>query len=199
MACFSPTGDSLSQWRAYGKVSLGFTPSLTMFGQLPEMVIGRVLYGREEQRKIIHTLAHHHHLAYQHDLNNSDEKILPFYTRAALILGRIYQRISLFKDRAFSDERECRLIYLEGPAGFDEKGRTATKRFRVSGNLIVPYVATRDIAPEVERLPLKRVIIGPQENQDLVFSGVREFLDTPGYNTVEVEKSSIPFRPTRTV
>lgn len=192
MACFSRDGDSLSQWRAYGAISIGFGSPFG-FGYLPETQLDRVVYDDTSQRLILRLFIHHHAAAWSVDARHVDQPTLDAYHS----LDRLYRRLIFLKNPAFADEREVRLVYIENPDLFRRVGRpVAPKRFRTRGNLVIPYVRTADLAREpVDHLPIREIVVGPQPNSDLVESGIRQLLAARGYASVTVRSSSIPYRP----
>lgn len=103
-----------------------------------------------------------------------------------------------------------RWVYSEDPETYDTLGiDLGPKRFRISGSQLIPYVTSTDIKNIIERLsnvesnekgrklPITEVVVGPQENAELVSRGVREFLDAQGYKSAKLRKSKVPFRPPR--
>jgi hypothetical protein len=197
MACFSREGDSLSQWRAYGTVALGFRASPLMFGQNTMMnpKLQAVIYSPDKQRQQLRILFHHHSLALQKDLETHGRRM--FDIHHDYVVGTLYSHIAFFKDEAFADEREYRLVYIENPELFEKIGiARAPKHFRSRGNILIPYVKSSDLVEELPaKLPLEEVIIGPQENVTLVERSVSEFLEAHGYNEVRVRRSRVPYRP----
>ena len=77
------------------------------------------------------------------------------------------------------------------------------KQYRISDNKLIPYVSSSNLkvyglAREEDKkpkLPISEVVVGPQENMDIVVSGIKELLASKGYGSVKVKKSTIPFRP----
>ena len=200
IGCFSLDGDNLSQWRAYGGISVGFSVPLNL-GYLPETTVGKVIYDPLEQREVIRIFAHHHCSCLARDKRLFGDKDLSVYND----VDRLYQYLVIFKDQSFVDEREVRLVYVENHELFERMGSPlAPKNFRVSGNLLIPYVSTSDLRSKIGRsasgesrppqLEIQEVVIGPQHNADVVFAGVKDFLCSKGYANTSVRMSKIPFR-----
>jgi hypothetical protein len=177
MACFSLDGDNLSQWRSYEGVSVGFGRPFN-FGYGPGTLLDRVLYDNGAQEAILRLFIHHHLAAFSYDERNDQKKILEAYRS----LDRLYQRLVFFKNSAFADEREARLVYMEDPKLFKMAAfPIAPKRFRTKDNLLIPYVRSADIArTPIKQLPITEVIVGPQRNADVVQSGLQELLSARG-------------------
>jgi hypothetical protein len=198
VASFSMDGDSLSQWRAYGGIALGFDPT-SSFGYMPESQIGVVSYDEADQRDRIGLFAHHHHFAYLQETSDTRQRL----AKSMRSLNRLYREIAFFKHRSFADEREVRLVYVEDAELFDKMGMNrARKRYRTSGDQMVPYVTTGDLAlrllaAERERtpLPLKEIVIGPNPRAERIRQGILDFLSEKGYHNVRVRVSDTPFQP----
>jgi hypothetical protein len=138
---------------------------------------------------------------------NTDEKenIVQKYA-----IRDLYEYIVYFKNESFSDEKEIRWVYSEDRTVLDSLQIDYAERlFRCKNNQIIPYTTSSSLfsmnpsnkygsrGQEKSSLPLQEVIVGPQENIDLVLKGIREFLDENGFKSVVVRKSNIPFRPSR--
>ena len=193
IASFSADGDSLSQWRSYGSVALGFEPrdvSLHAHGTN----LQRVEYDRDKQRALARTYLHHLREAYMVDSEgNRLERIPDVYHRT----DRLIELIAFFKDPAFSVENEYRLAYIEYPQTFDSLGIEApAKRFRVSRSRILPYVVSSEIEPfpgNERPLEIREVVLGP-ETDNLLERGIREFLQSENLSEVVVRRSTVPYR-----
>lgn len=191
MAAFSLDGDSLSQWRAYGNLSLGFDLGGD-FGHAPGVSSGRIIYEPAKQEAHVRLFLHHYAAALDRD---SRAVSMPDIAVDAT-MGRLHRRLAFLKDPGFADEREARLIYFEDPAVLVRFGQPlASRRFRVSGAGLVSYTTTLDVAmSEPAQLPLRKVVVGPQPHADVVLRGVADFLDAHGYAGTEIVPSEIPFR-----
>lgn len=197
IASFSMDGDSLSQWRAYGGISLGFDWHQS-FGYMPETILDIVTYAENEQVDRIGLFAHHHHHAYVREIEagNGDR-----VNKIRTSLNELYRVIAFFKHHSFADEREVRLAYVEGPEIYEELGQNrAIKRYRASGDQMIPYVTTSDLVLESQKisqplLPLKEVVVGPHPRAQRIRSGLQDFLAENGYPDVAVRLSDIPYQP----
>jgi hypothetical protein len=222
IACFSSESDSLSQWRGYGGadigICLGFGFKEPFFLYDTEARLNRVIYDQNRQKEIFKILFHifltisdwdegkiiHD---YKGNVINTDEKenIVQKYA-----IRDLYEYIVYFKNESFSDEKEIRWVYSEDRTVLDSLQIDYAERlFRCKNNQIIPYTTSSSLfsmnpsnkygsrGQEKSSLPLQEVIVGPQENIDLVLKGIREFLDENGFKSVVVRKSNIPFRPSR--
>lgn len=198
VASFSMDCDSLSQWRAYGGLALGFDWRRS-FGYMPETLLDVVTYNDDEQVDRIGLFAHHHHFAFLNETPVVRERLADHFRS----LNQLYRVIAFFKHHSFIDEREVRLVYVEGPEIHESLGqKRAVKRYRTIGNQLIPYVTTGDLAltsdyfkHERSHLPLKEVVVGPHPRAERMRQGIRDFLVENGYPEVEVRLSNVPYQP----
>jgi hypothetical protein len=194
ISSYSLDGDSLSQWRAYGSVAIGFKPDLSLAGWNSESSINSVIYERDKQELYIDYFLNHVLQAHEVDV----AKIDSVESLDLTYQGGVHSTINLvacLKNPGFADEREVRVAYVENPE-FAEIGMTiAPKKFRVSADAIIPYVTTRDLASEKSKpeLPIREVVVGPTISPKGERS-IREYLDHLGLEKVELRRSSIPYR-----
>ena len=205
VSCFSTQRDSLTQWKGYSGdqsgVAIAIQPCSFLEGlTFPrELHTAEILYDPTTKRQLLQGFFHDWAALRDKDMNAGNA--LPGLYES---LPRTYfvELLAMMKDDAFSDERELRYMYLEDKSGFltSLDGR-ASKRFRSSGPLLIPYTTTMDLANRSSigeaseyRLNLQEVIVGPHPYKDLIVSGIREFLVEHGYSDVVVSPSKIPFR-----
>jgi len=92
-----------------------------------------------------------------------------------------------FKHPAFHPEDEWRIVILDP--------RVSLLKFRPGHADIKPYVELRPPTEGLHRLPLRKVVLGPTLRQDEVLrETVGLMLEAYGYDGVQVEPSSIPYR-----
>lgn len=193
IASFSADGDSLSQWRSYGPIALGFEPhDLALHANRADL--RPVEYDRDRQRNLVRTYLHHLCQAYTVDLSdNRLQRIPDIYHKT----DRLIQLIAFFKDPSFSGENEYRLAYIEYPdliESFDIA--PSPKRFRISHSRLQPYVMANELVPTQPNHPplnLSKVVLGP-EADSLLERGIREFLNDKMLVDVEVCRSTVPYR-----
>lgn len=221
IACFSSENDSLSQWRGYGGadigICLGFSLEESLFLYDTQARLNRIIYDQNKQKEIIRILFHIFLVISDWDkgkvIHDFSGNIINHEEKENLVskyaIRDLYEYIVYFKNASFADEREIRWVYSEDRKLHDDFHiEYAEKLFRCSNNQIVPYTTSSSLFSanpsnkygghkEKSSLPLKEVIVGPQDNIELVIKGVREFLDETSFGSVVVQKSSIPFRPSR--
>ncbi len=194
VASFSGEGDSLSQWRAYGNVAIGFVPHKIGI-HANQSQGGVVQYESEIQRKLAQVYLSHSLQAYDEDIkNNLLERIPDVYHR----FGQVLELVSFFKNPSFQDEREYRLVYVEHPELFEREDflERPPKQFRVKDGRIYSHVKSSELFSTPEHkwpLGICEVVLGP-ETDDLMELGVREFLDENGLQEVPIKRSAIPYR-----
>lgn len=193
IASFSGDDDSLSQWRAYGPVAIGFVPhDLAMHAMRANL--NAVEYDREAQRKLASVYLHHLCQAYAEDAaKNRLERIEDVYHK----IDQLIEVVAFFKDPSFSVEHEYRLAYFEYPDMLKSFGLEGVPmHFRVSRSRLLPYVKSPDLEPvPLDDRPLKiaEVVLGPEADK-LLERGVREFLAANGLAGIPVRRSNVPYR-----
>lgn len=194
VASFSGDGDSLSQWRAYGNVAIGFVPHEIGI-HTNQSQLGVVQYEPETQKKLAQVYVAHASQAYLEDIKNGAlDRIPDVYHR----FGQVLELASFFKDPSFRDEREFRLVYVEHPELFKEDGHfeRPPKHFRVKDGRIYSHVKSSEMFPFPDQkwpLGICEIVLGP-ESDDLMELGVREFLNENGLVEVPIRRSKIPYR-----
>ena len=194
IACFSEARDSLSQWRAYaddGKgVALGFSindmkirqqPPATMAIDNDDRSIGlcRIVYEKTKQERHIN--------------NFMDEYIKKSEDAASSLIMSMFATI--FKNPAFSEEREWRIIHspLICADGSGKNslviGKISECNFRMTNFGISPYFIW-DFSNHTP-LPIKEVILGPQCRSDP--NDIGFFLNYRGFKDVSISVSSASY------
>lgn len=189
ISCFCEHDNLLSQWRGYadngGGVSIEFDADGFRAYSGPDSLLGltrlwRVIYKEESQRRIVQRALEFPYWGAGPDQVRFIADALSFF-------------LPTFKNADFIDEKERRLIFTPDPA------KAPKPRFRTRGGMLVPYMRMRDMAglpPDAtaERLPIKRVLVGPGRHRLLNRDSLRMALATEGYVNVPVEVSSTPYR-----
>ncbi len=207
----------LSQWRSYGDFSIVFSrdslrKSYRFFSKKCKEHVGLDLQeGCLECKKFIfaHTLDL---VRYPQDIAELEKegykdslevikKYAPIFINGVkegalnitlnefdLFVKAITVLLTTIKHPGFNEEKEFRFACLN-----------RVERYGGGYDFESPYeVAIKNNAPrlEVDFSPeaIKRIIIGPQPNQDQKVVIVRHYLDLYGYKSVDVVKSSIPYK-----
>jgi hypothetical protein len=198
-SCFSLNGDVLSQWRAYTNNGNGYA-----IGFLAEDLIKlpvrplKVLYEEEKQIKesanAIKTL-------YKIFKSTSEDEKNSF-NELAFLFG---YDLSAFKNPAFSEEQEIRLIHLldfepsngflklfdAGGTYFGMEKEGEEIKYRIKQNIPTPYIEL-DFTNKGLINPIKEVIIGPKN--DVLPSAISIFLETLQIPKVKIKKSKASYR-----
>lgn len=91
--------------------------------------------------------------------------------------------VSYFKHPGFKEENEFRIIVHKLYAN-------ELQKFRVGVNSLIPYIEVGDYEKE---LPLKKIVLGPSRDPDLLRKSVEMFLNKNGVKC-EVEFTNIPYK-----
>jgi hypothetical protein len=205
VSCFSFARDSLTQWKGYGRehvaVAIGIEPKAFFHGLAypRELSLAPIIYDLQAKRELLSGFLHDWAALRDRDL--AAGAVQPDVYEC-LPRGGLFELFSMMKDAAFSDEREFRFVYQEDPEGpisrFEGK---APKRFRVAGDILVPYTTTKDLGrrssvfdASQSRLTVHEIVVGPHPHAELIRSGICELLGASGYSGIEVNLSSVPFR-----
>jgi hypothetical protein len=208
VVCFSNNGDLLSQWRAYAKngmgVSIGFDRANLRSCLAQPISEGYVVYDNSKKELVIKAFLEKAFLFFKQQKEKFDWGAFDFNKVAAeFLIGFLEIIILNYKDPSFSEEKEYR-IRLKAP-DYDEN-LTPTKKFRSSGNLIIPYVELETKFNEaqksledhgtilVDKLPISEIIVGPCMDFNAASDGLNQLLQANYYYNVKIKKSQVPYR-----
>jgi hypothetical protein len=192
ICCFSEDGDLLSQWRAYADdatgISIGFIPSeLKLKDALPALNINpvennwlhKVIYNEDEQEKLLIELID----TWIFLIKNNDNSL-----NFSLHMNKCLAYSYIFKNPAFSEERELRIINLPLLDNSDKWfGCNGAPKFRSSGGTIASYF---DFEFSVESI--SEIILGPKSKVNETDMNV--FLRSNGFGHVTVKHSTASYR-----
>jgi hypothetical protein len=191
IASFSTEADSLSQWRAYGPIALGFELGGLAFGYSNSVRLQPVVYRPSAQDELLRMFAHLLATAWERERPSEKQRLRQLYSET----DRLLDVIAFFKNEGFSDEHELRMVHTEIPRIWDAFDLDrAPERFRAASGLFVPYLTTKDIHREhPDRLPLREVVIGPSPKAEALRTGVERALRAHGYD-IQVRVSGVTYR-----
>lgn len=198
-SCFSLNGDVLSQWRAYTNDGNGYA-----IGFLAEDLIKlpvrplKVLY--EEEKQIKESIVAIKALYKIFKSTSNDEKSR--FNELAFLFG---YDLSAFKNPAFSEEQEIRLIHLldfepsngflklfdAGGTYFGMEKEGEEIKYRIKQNIPTPYIEL-DFTNKGQINPIKEVIIGPKN--EVLPSAISIFMETMQLENVKIKKSKASYR-----
>ncbi|MBD1597906.1 hypothetical protein [Pseudomonas typographi] len=200
VTCFSTVRDDLGQWRGYGAggvcICLGevtgreaplffgpdHMPFQAIYDEIPKRVLLLSVLRGFEREYSVDRRAMGTAWPCDHDKDYIEQ-----------IHSKISGSILGFKDRAFKNESEARIVLSYQQAKRYEGGL----KFRVSPLGIIPYLRTGDhlaVKKHGGLLPLREIIIGPTPHQELVAKSVETFLRHAGYTSTNVSLSKVPYR-----
>lgn len=181
--CFCLEKNSLNQWKYYGKesgVALEFDLRKCEYSGVdcnykdvsvfPKVY--RVIYDDRMKRIILHEYVEKIYNAFLGGSEDRQRNLLHS-------LANMYELCPLFKHKDFHDEKECRLIFrpLYSYSENQNDVRNLVK-YRKRAGILLPYMEIKMHAKRDCEYPeplIKNIIIGPGENQDLLFRSMRHF------------------------
>ncbi len=184
----SEKGDLLSQWRAYGGsgggVAIGFNraklPSLRLDEphQIPQPEVFPLIYDHELQGRVVDSVVETaRDISGRLALGVENKQV--FLQDAA---GQLCWTSLLFKNPAFFEEQEWRLLFMGVP--------DATVKFRVGRQGLIPYAEI-----PFDRRIVTKVVQGPLLDPAIGEGALERFLDSEGYShALPIERSRIPLR-----
>jgi len=192
---FSCCSDSITMWSEFGSKT-GYNIA---FGgrQIVERIQeknlvdyhGYVIYSVEKQKRIMRHLMSDYipeclGMPFARILEaGSRDKQAAVYREACKIFCRVASVYAMFfKHEAFAQEQEYRFVF--------RRQDDTEVLFRVKDGFIIPYIEI-PISPKL--LPIKRIMVAPENHLDLARSGIEYLLKYKGYQ-VEVVLSDIKLR-----
>lgn len=189
----SVDGNLLSQWRAYcpesGGYSIGFSSRrLRRLADRQGFKLLRCIYEKDHQRMAIDNLIRETVGTYQ-EARAEGAPVSSELWRSHKVefLSAFSELAAAFKDPAFKEEREFRLV--SGPFA-KTRGKV---RYREGPSTPIPYIEFDLREEERNRLPITRTWIGPTPNEKLAIRAVGALMNRYSLGT-EVRLSEIPYR-----
>lgn len=192
---FCRKSDQLSQWRGYGSsqgISIEFSESELVDGIKDDSLgykYGDVIYTEEDSTVEVNerivdffeNISPHFKIKAKED----DPKVVDAFMNFIAATHLIDANIPFFKNAGFREEDEFRIV-------FTRKLMMPKVNFRVGAYGLTPYLNVK--MQDDGKLPIKRVIIGPAKDKELISMGVRMLLDANKYSNVSIEFSNVPYR-----
>jgi hypothetical protein len=188
VASFSTQGNHLPQWLGYAAGGTGYSIGLRELhlpkGEDPEtdltLMLSKCEYDRERFEEVVaqaltEVVTRFEKSVRAHSLG--PEVFNALMTHAAnLALRRVALLVPGFKNAAFADEEEWRLVAMP------RHGREAkVVRFRSGRSGIVPYIPI-PLSDADKPLDLARIYVGPRQHPDAGRKAVSSFLTANGYD-----------------
>jgi hypothetical protein len=200
---FCEAADLLGQWRAYssrgGGYAVGFDTRVVegATDPSPALTLRKVIYDHGLQRDLIGTTIDHTLRKLEQVTGDSEiEKVSGTIAMFVSFLRDHFSEFHFsFKNRAFEEEREWRLIVQAGVAARDALLRDL--RFRPVNGITVPYLSVQlsaSAGPTAGKLPITRLVYGPTIDSRQAQHALRLLLDKHGYSFVTIASSQVPLR-----
>ena len=193
-SCFSLNGDVLSQWRAYSDDGKGYAIGFKAADiiKLPVRPL-KILYDRNQQIKEAETVIK---TIFEAEKQTGKKYGNEFNTFSYLFGFDL----SSFKNPAYSEEQEIRLIHLldfkpsnkflkledAGGIYFGEEKKGEEIKFFIKNDIPTVYIEL-DFTNNGKECPIKEVIIGPKN--DVIPTAISIFLETIKVENVIIKKS----------
>lgn len=199
---FSTSSDLLSQWRAYGQdgagVAIGFSrasfpemsrPPYLTASSADNTSFSKVIYSEREQEEIIRSFIEPSFKSPALDQNT--------HMAISTACSELASYMSIFKNPAFSEENEWRLIHRPMIMGFEGKRMSIVNQsvsqpqFRVSNNKIVTYFEfPLDKAPSSDYF--LEIVLGPK--CEISEHDLRIFLTSNNLPEINISMSKASYR-----
>ncbi|MGK9231533.1 DUF2971 domain-containing protein [Inquilinus limosus] len=193
---FSEESDLLSQWRAYARpagVAIGF-PSIELSGMAAwnDMELAPCIYDPDEKRASVLQILETR-LASVADSNYGKETNVSDIDIAKAVEG-LLEKVATFKDSAFREEKEWRLIWRQGGdsaiLGIDHAKKFVAQEHALLPKRVVPFQDTESKLIN----NIHTVVIGPGRNVAVTKETTEDLLRHHGYRFSEVSISKVPYR-----
>lgn len=197
--CLSIGGDVLSQWRAYAKDGTGYAVGFNA-KKLTQLAVRPLRVSYEKAKQVEEVKAF---IKAIHEVESAEaDKRGEHFCNACATLAF---DIAGFKNPAFAEEQEVRLLHLldfersnnslrlvdKGGTAFGHEALPNKVSYHMSGNTPVPHL-DMDYSDSGKESPVVEVVLGPKN--DSLLPGVSVFLETLGLPNVRVRKSTASYR-----
>jgi hypothetical protein len=188
--------DLLSQWRGYGQsggYAIGFDSNLLKAVTTKDIMLAPVVYESKLQDQLTHELIERwRDLFHDVELVEFDKQVRRL---GAFVFAQAFSFLAAtFKSSGFREEAEWRLVYRRQLVVKDDTALTVA--FRERKGMIAGY-ARMPLPPVTETGgPVRRIVLGPTANPNLVGFGLYQFLMSVGYSEgmVQVSPSEVTLR-----
>lgn len=179
--------DQLSQWRGYGNsqgVCLEFDEEELVKGIDSDglsFLYNDVIYTSETSTVEVNDKIKNLFENIAQSTPGAFDSFMSFIRLSSLVSSNI----PFFKNAGFSEEKEFRFV-------FSPLLKFPHIKFRVGAYGLIPYLEMKMRGGE--KLPIKRIIIGPSKDRDLLRTGIYMFLENNNHLGVPIDFSSVPYR-----
>jgi hypothetical protein len=209
VSCFCERDDLLSQWRGYTKLGGGYCiefklndrelPSTIKNGLNSDFFLRKVIYEKEVQEKLMSSLVEKTFSLLVTFTNGFTINDASLYIGYALTFIKNYsvEYMICFKNEAFQEEQEWRLIHIGDPSN----GGGSRLNYRETGSLLIPYVELAfgderhgDFYSVYSDFVIPSIRFGPTIYPELTRRSLDMFLQKNGYHRTEIRGSDVPLR-----
>jgi hypothetical protein len=185
-------GDSLSQWRAYGGPTSGFSLGFEMDEiALPSRFkLVRCEYDEAKQREIIKSLVTQLLDGFT-ELSQEVKGVRTYVD--SFCRTELHQLALLFKHWKFSEEREWRIISSEPMMEDPPSTGEAPLGFREGKSMLIPYRRV-PLMNNMNHFPLTEVVVGPNPNPEQSVRSVCSLLKSYHLTNIKPRMSEVPYR-----
>jgi hypothetical protein len=186
---FSEDRDSLSQWRAYGGstsgYSIGFKPEvLDAAVKREEFYLAPCLYRADLQEAVVHALVQK---VLDENLERKREGEWPILPAGGNLTAYLHRYAPILKDSSFAQEKEWRIISQPLMCTQPRFG------FRTGYSTLIPYYRIC-LTGTQRKMKVDEIVIGPTPHCKLSCEAVRSLLVRNGLKNVAVTASRVPYR-----
>jgi len=208
VTCFCEDNNLLSQWRAYANRGAGYSIGIEAAALARAEYAGpvrlltathlrRVLYDRAKQESLVKDTIDRFCALFRDVISSLQDEVDAINFVANPLARELWQHIYYFKDAAFAEEKEWRIITTVDSNPWTE---FTDLRFRPSDTTIIPYIERRLDVPSSILFDRNHVVwsvtLGPTLHPKLTERSLYGFLATTlgKGNGVYIQKSGIPLR-----
>lgn len=181
-SCFSKNGDSLGQWRSYASdgtgVAIGFNRAYLELFVLPQITrLCDVTYRSEDDIKLLtqHLIDAFDRLA-KSDLPEHPDQIS---LTAVETQAEWFTLAPSWKNAAFVEEQEVRLVHAAGPTGGSRpESKIGSVEFYHRRDVLIPYKA---LPLECDLFPITKIVFGPRNRVEHNRSSVYGLAEKYGF------------------
>lgn len=188
---FSEERDSLSQWRAYGGHSSGFSIGfegafLAEVAAQEQWYLAPCIYDPKVQGELVSALVQEviEENVARERLGKTEEVMLP---PGGNLNAYLHRYAPILKDYSFRDEREWRLISRPLMCSFEAFS------FREGKSMLIPFYKFPLVDSE-RHFRLHEVVVGPTPHPKQSAMSARSFLVKNSQRDVPIEPSKVPYR-----
>ncbi len=200
-SCLSLEGDVLSQWRAYADDGNGYCIGFDAkhISGLPTRQL-KVLYDEKKQVDEVCDI-----LKKIYEIEKKEPEDIRYGKEFFEICALLSADLTSFKNPAFKEEKEIRLIHIlnfeksneflklvdRGGTYFGKEYDGQEVKFRMEKNLPIAYIDFNFVNPAGEN-PIKEVILGPKNDSRI--TAIAVYLETLNLPNVKISKSIASYR-----